>query len=102
GRDADLLETLLDECNAIAEKYTRDREEKFETVEDLLNRLYRRVCEKLINKAFPLVIVDEAHNWKHGPKRGSNGYGDFQRVLAPRIRRALLLTATPFQLRPDE
>jgi hypothetical protein len=49
-----------------------------------------------------LVIVDEAHNWKNGPTTGANGFADFVATIARRTRRALLLTATPFQLRPEE
>ena len=56
----------------------------------------------LVNKSLPLVIVDEAHNWKNGDRRNSNGYHDFMNLIGCRTRRALLLTATPFQLRPAE
>src|SRR5262249_50312275 len=55
-----------------------------------------------IQRDFPLLIVDEAHNWKNGPDYGTNGFFDFRDYVAPHVRRALLLTATPFQLRPDE
>jgi len=46
--------------------------------------------------------VDEAHNWKNGPLCGTNGFENFSKHIAPHIRRAVLLTATPFQLRPEE
>jgi Helicase conserved C-terminal domain len=36
------------------------------------------------------------------PKSGTNGFDNFSKYIAPHIRRTLLLTATPFQLRPDE
>ena len=56
----------------------------------------------MLNRSFPLVIVDEAHNWKNGPTKGANGYANFATLIAARTRRLLLLTATPFQLRPAE
>lgn len=100
--DFGVLHKLFEECREISEPYVRGRAEKFERVERLLTQLYRRATEKLITRAFPLVIVDEAHNWKNGPRAGANGFKDFARFIAPNARRALLLTATPFQLRPEE
>lgn len=97
-----ILDRLLETCLEISELYVRDRAEKFSAVERLLVDVYRRASEKMIRKAFPLIIVDEAHNWKNGPRSGANGFRDFSRFIAPNARRALLLTATPFQLRPDE
>lgn len=97
---AKLLCRLLEVCREIAEPYARDREVQFKEkdVERLLADLYRKLCVEMIGRAFPLVIVDEAHNWKnHG-----NGFKEFRSLIAPRARRALLLTATPFQLRPEE
>lgn len=93
-----LLNSLLEVCREIAQPYTRGRETKFKQVERLLADLYRKLCAQMISQAFPLVVVDEAHNWKNH----SNGFGDFCDLIAPRARRMLLLTATPFQLRPDE
>lgn len=101
GKIAKLLET----CKEIAEPYARDRAERFRKVEKALIDLYRDVSDATcagIEEALPLVIVDEAHNWKNGPSRNTNGYDRFAELIAPRIRRALLLTATPFQLRPNE
>ncbi len=97
-----LFEYLLKTCRELAEPYKRDRAEQFQAVERGLAALYRHVCFASIQKAIPLVIVDEAHNWKNGPRARSNGYGAFADFVAPHTRRALLLTATPFQLRPDE
>lgn len=96
------LENLLELCKEIAQPYARDREDRFRKVESQLNALYRRVCFSTLRTALPLVIVDEAHNWKNGPRAKSNGYGGFERHIAPLCRRLLLLTATPFQLHPDE
>ncbi|MDF3069768.1 MAG: helicase domain protein [Polyangiaceae bacterium] len=96
------LEELLAVCKEIAEPYTRERGERFERVEKKLVELYRNVSFAAVDGALPLVIVDEAHNWKNGPKKNANGYGNFKRFLGPLTRRALLLTATPFQLRPQE
>lgn len=63
-----------------------------------LNMLYRKVLVNTLVDAVPLVIVDEAHNWKNH----ANGYRYFRELLGPHTRRLLLLTATPFQLSPDE
>lgn len=96
------IENLLATCKEIAEPYVRDRSELFAKVEQQLVNIYRELMGYLIGKSLPLVIVDEAHNWKNGPSAGSNGYKGFTQVIGCRARRALLLTATPFQLRPAE
>ncbi|MFW6114579.1 MAG: hypothetical protein ACOC7K_02465, partial [bacterium] len=99
---SDCIEKLLETCKEIATPYTRNRGKLFAKVERQLVRVYRELMGQLINRALPLVIVDEAHNWKNGPSSGSNGYDGFTSLIACRARRALLLTATPFQLRPSE
>jgi len=96
------IEQLRDICRQIAEPYQRNRNDLFKEVEKRLTAIYKAVTGLLILKSFPLVIVDEAHNWKNGPSKGANGYKEFVRYIASRARRALLLTATPFQLRPEE
>lgn len=96
------IEKLLDTCKEIAAPYVRGRDELFSKVERQLVHVYRVLMGYLINRSLPLVIVDEAHNWKNGPSSGSNGYDGFTTLIACRTRRALLLTATPFQLRPTE
>lgn len=98
------IETLLSTCREISEPYTRNRVDLFHDnrVERDLSWLYREVMLTLLGSAVPLVIVDEAHNWKHGPETGANGYKFFAKYLAARTRRGLLLTATPFQLHPKE
>jgi hypothetical protein len=96
------IEDLLVRCREIAEPYTRDRDILFRKVETKLTALYRAVAGTLILQSFPLVIVDEAHNWKNGPSQGTNGFYEFARFVACRARRILLLTATPFQLHPNE
>lgn len=96
------LESLLADCREIAEKFTRNRDEAFPGIERKLRNIYRLATLRSIQRDFPLLIVDEAHNWKNGPLAGANGFRDFSRYIAPHVRRALLLTATPFQLRPDE
>ena len=93
---------LLDGCKDLAAKYTRNREERFGELSAGLNLLYRRAAFVGIETRLPLVVVDEAHNWKNGPIAGTNGYEGFRAWIAPLTRRALLLTATPFQLRPAE
>ncbi|MEW4529990.1 hypothetical protein [Maioricimonas sp. JC845] len=97
------VETLLTDCQDIATPYARRREQKFRTkVIHRLDAIYTEALQHLLGSDLPLVIVDEAHNWKNGPSQGSNGYRGFKDLLGCRTRRALLLTATPFQLRPDE
>ncbi len=97
-----LVESLLRSCDEIAAPYVRDRNELFKQVEKQLTNIYRKLMGSFVNQAIPLVIVDEAHNWKNGPRRNANGYQDFIDLIGSRARRALLLTATPFQLRPAE
>ncbi|MBX3203591.1 MAG: DEAD/DEAH box helicase [Labilithrix sp.] len=93
---------LLERCRELGTPYRRSRDEDFGAVERLLIDLYKHMSVACIRQAFPLVIVDEAHNWKNGPSSGSNGYDAFREWIAPHARRALLLTATPFQLSPTE
>jgi hypothetical protein len=96
------VEQLLERCREIAQPYVRGREESFAAVERQLVDIYRGAVANLGKKGIPLVIADEAHNWKNGPSNGRNGYRDFIGVIGRRARRILLLTATPFQLRPSE
>ncbi|MBK7702668.1 MAG: hypothetical protein IPI34_07095 [bacterium] len=98
GPILDLLET----CKNIATPYVRNRDVLFRKVDQELIVVYRAICMSFIRRDFPLVIVDEAHNWKNGPSDGANGYRGFEKLIGRRTRTALLLTATPFQLRPDE
>lgn len=96
------VEALLQRCREIAAPYVRGRADLFERVERDLMAIYRAAISQLGRRGIPLVIVDEAHNWKNGPSAGTNGYYGFVNALARRARRLLLLTATPFQLRPEE
>ena len=105
-RDEDvrkLMTDLLALAKELGTPYWRDRDVDFnERLKPKLADLYWRVCIEHIQQDFPLVIVDEAHNWKHGPEKGTNAFHEFERFIAPRARRLLLLTATPFQLAPSE
>lgn len=96
------VEELLERCRNIGTPGFRGRREAFNEVAEGLTDVYRRLMRYLILKSLPLVIVDEAHNWKNGPAMGVNGYRRFKSLLNGRMRRVLLLTATPFQLRPSE
>ena len=102
--DRQKLDSLLDDCRKIAQPFFRNRAEVFDElgIERKLRDIYRLVALRSIQRDFPLLIVDEAHNWKNGPLAGANGFRDFSQYIAPHVRRALLMTATPFQLRPDE
>lgn len=102
SRDQALMDKFLGTCRDVSEPYRRDRQDLFNQVEHYLTKVYRALSEEMLNRSFPLVIVDEAHNWKNGPSRGANGYANFATLIAARTRRLLLLTATPFQLRPAE
>jgi len=96
------LDRLLETCRAIARPYARDRVDLFRIVADQLMSVYEAATWAAVRQALPLVIVDEAHHWKNGPTTGANGYKTFAETIACRTRRAVLLTATPFQLRPQE
>ncbi|SPF46043.1 hypothetical protein SBA4_3460015 [Candidatus Sulfopaludibacter sp. SbA4] len=100
--DSETLDSLLAVCHKIAEPFYRDRAGAFAIIERKLIDIYRLAVHRSIQRDFPLLIVDEAHNWKNGPLAGTNGFENFSKHIAPHVRRALLLTATPFQLRPEE
>lgn len=96
------LDKLLESCREVTEDYARGRETAILKLESRLTDVYRAILMSLVGGSFPLVIIDEAHHWKNGPSSDSNGYAGFREHLASRARRILLLTATPFQLRPRE
>lgn len=100
--DRALIDSLLEDCRAIAQPFYRNREDAFATIDRKLTAIYRLATQRSIQRDFPLLVVDEAHNWKNGPAAGTNGFENFSSYIAPHVRRTLLLTATPFQLRPDE
>jgi hypothetical protein len=100
--DQKLMTKALEAAKDLATPYRRDRVEGFATLRTALSRVYTRACFGLIKQDLPLVIVDEAHNWKNGPRGGANAFYSFRDFIAPRTRRLLLLSATPFQLRPQE
>ena len=64
-----------------------------------LLKLHKKLSQHLIRKQLPLVIVDEAHNWRNTHRQDCKS---FKKRLAPFVRRLLLLTATPFQMHRDE
>ncbi len=96
------FEKVLDACRSVTEDHQRGREEALDKLKRLLNETYRGLVASSIQRDLPLVMIDEAHNWKNGPTSGANGYEGFKEHIASRTRRMLLLTATPFQLRPAE
>jgi hypothetical protein len=102
AEDREVVDSLLEDCRAIAQPFYRNREDAFGTIDRKLTAIYRLATHRSIQRDFPLLIVDEAHNWKNGPLAGTNGFENFSKYIAPHVRRTLLLTATPFQLRPDE
>lgn len=96
------LDAMLETCQAIAKPYARDRADLFKRVADQAMTIYAAATWSAIRQSLPLVIVDEAHHWKNGPTNGAHGYQTFVEQIACRARRSVLLTATPFQLRPQE
>ena len=96
--DCDEVSALQKMCRDLAEPNRRDRKAGFRAVETKLNAVYRLLCLQSLKRALPLIIVDEAHHWKNG----KNGFAEVKEHLCPMARRLLLLTATPFQLRPEE
>lgn len=66
---------------------------------DTLRALKDRVIqEKLSESGIGLAVVDEVHNWKNG----NNGADTFEKIFASKIKRKLIMSATPFQLHQDE
>lgn len=63
-----------------------------------IRELTRAALGQRVSGTLPLVIVDEIHNWKNHPQ----GWQRFLNMLGGRIERMLGLSATPFQLGPDE
>ncbi len=105
SRDEDarkMMEETLEWAKDLGTPFRQYRDVDFPKFAAKLSELYVRICFEFIRQSFPLVIVDEAHNWKNGPRGGANAYDTFARYIAPKSRRILLLTATPFQLRPSE
>lgn len=89
---------ILQLCKEWGTPNVRHREGGFATIRKKAIQFYKQACWSLLGSDLPLVIVDEAHQWKN--KR--NDFPAFRDFIAPRARRALLLTATPFQLHPSE
>jgi len=71
----------------------------FDGFRSRLLTLYKELTPYLLRQDLPLVIVDEAHHWRHSHRQDCQ---DFKKYLAPFCRRLLMLTATPFQLHRDE
>jgi hypothetical protein len=84
-------------CKWVAEKSGK-AELLFDGFKTRVSALYRSLFPSLMGGTIPLVIADEAHHWR----RETQGCRSFVRYLAPFTHRLLLLTATPFQLCPDE
>ncbi|HEY6724547.1 MAG TPA: DEAD/DEAH box helicase, partial [Polyangiaceae bacterium] len=84
---------------AASEHFLERRRQQLASIRSDLVEVYKHaLLRERLSRTLPLVIVDEAHNWKNH----KNGYHEFLRFIAPRAQRLLLMTATPFQLRPDE
>lgn len=64
----------------------------------VIKELSRAALGQRVPGTLPLVIVDEIHNWKNHPL----SWQRFLNVFGGRIERMLGLSATPFQLDPDE
>ena len=77
----------------------KEKRQSFDGIKDQLRGVYKSLWPYLLRKSFPLIIADEAHHWRHANRSDATS---FRKYLAPFAKRLLLLTATPFQLRPDE
>ncbi|MCA1565747.1 MAG: hypothetical protein LC803_08945 [Acidobacteria bacterium] len=89
---------LLPYCKNMAERRGY-AEWYFEGFKSRLLALYKKLAPYLLRQDLPLVIVDEAHHWRHSHRQDCQ---DFTKYLAPFCRRLMMLTATPFQLHRDE
>jgi hypothetical protein len=102
----DNLEALREKCKKIPSRPKDRRTVRyrewigyFEEIKANLRDIFKHLWPYLLEKKFPLVITDEAHHWRN------NDAGDFRSIrkfVAPFTKRMLLLTATPFQLNPQE
>ncbi len=101
------LEDLRRFCQAVPMRRPADRRTSayddwltwFRKLKDKFRDVFKRLWPYLLRKRLPLVISDEAHHWRN------NETGDFcsiREFIAPHAKRMLLLTATPFQLNPQE
>jgi hypothetical protein len=101
------LEDLRERCKQVPLRRPIDRRTAeygawqgwFYETKDAIRDVFKRLWPYLLAKKFPFVIIDEAHHWRH------NETGEFRAVrefIAPFTKRMLLLTATPFQLDPEE
>ena len=66
--------------------------------QESIRELARAALGLRIPGKLPLIIVDEVHNWKNHPE----SWRRFLHMLGGRVERFLGLSATPFQLGPDE
>ncbi len=89
---------LLQYCKEAAQRRGH-AEWYFQGFKTRLLGLYKELAHHLIRQDVPLVIVDEAHHWRHSHRKDCQS---FRVRLAPIARRLLLLTATPFQMHRDE
>jgi len=89
---------ILALCKEWGSHGVRGRTEGFKVIRHKALEFYKTAVWTLLASDLPLVIVDEAHQWKHK----KNGFTAFDSYIAPRTRRVLLLTATPFQLHRSE
>lgn len=84
-----------DLCREIETALIEENKERFvKLVDDLVRAALTRDWPKL-----PLVVIDEIHGLKN---EGVRARTNMQELLSSRVCRLLGLSATPFQLRPDE
>jgi hypothetical protein len=100
GGDDD-LEGLRQLCKDAPQRFTEDGScvEQIDSIKSKLRDVYKALWPYLLEKRFPLVIADEAHHWRNQSRLDCKA---FRNYIAPFAKRLLLLTATPFQLRPEE
>jgi hypothetical protein len=101
------LDELRAACKSVPMRQPGDRRtaeytawlDWFRNIKSGIRDVFKRLWPYLLDRRFPLVITDEAHHWRN------NEVSEFRSIcefIAPFARRMLLLTATPFQLNPQE
>lgn len=101
------MEELRNDCKSVPLKQPGDRRTAeyttwlnwFRVRKAALRDVFKRLWLYLLDRRFPLVIADEAHHWRNNEASEFRAIKEF---IAPFARRMLLLTATPFQLNPQE
>lgn len=87
-------------CDRIRDSWQRVREGRAPraALKDEIREVCRGALAQTMPRNLPLVVVDEIHNWKNHPET----WWRFLHMFGLRVDRLLGLSATPFQLGPQE